>query len=473
MERRTFSKAQIYVRETYNRANQAAAKGDYCRAVELLVPVAKLNPEVPQIFDKLREYEIIKTRGQNPMIKTLSVVWSLFIIPFVYILAFIDPEKALAICENQLAVNVDNPLLLGALAFAANTCEAPWIAVTARQVVKAFHPENEANLKALALDMQKNGQARLSLKILKEIAKRHPGDLSMQNEIREAMALASIEHGKWEDEGATQDKAADAKDAVLQQLLDGTIHDTEQATMLIEKFTEDLKVADSLDIRRKLAEAYMVAEKYEEALEQYRTVSDALGVLDPVLDKQIEKAYISGLQQSVTELKNNPQNYTDAEEQIASIQKEIDDYRRRHVIKRATMFPNDMQMQYDLAVFYFDEKNIDEAEEIFIKLSKNPQKQRDAWIYLGQCALLKNTPEAAIKWLDRAVKELYRMDKYKREALYYLGIAYERSGRTAEAVECFQMVYCNINDYRDVAQRIRDLGAEPGVIEKQEAEAED
>ena len=74
----------------------------------------------------------------------------------------------------------------------------------------------------------------------------------------------------------------------------------------------------SADIRRKLAEAYMVAEQYDDALREYRAVAEKLGVTDPVLDKQIEKAYLAGLNQALAALEQNPQDYEKPEEQIES-----------------------------------------------------------------------------------------------------------------------------------------------------------
>ena len=58
MERKTFSKVQIYVRDSYNRAAKMDAKGDYAGAVDVLLPVIKDNPEVPQLFERIREYEM-------------------------------------------------------------------------------------------------------------------------------------------------------------------------------------------------------------------------------------------------------------------------------------------------------------------------------------------------------------------------------------------------------------------------------
>ena len=123
----------------------------------------------------------------------------------------------------------------------------------------------------------------------------------MQNELRAAMALSSIEAGKWEDKGSTQDKT-DLKDALINQLLQGTIHDAEQAQILIDKFESDLATTDSVDIRRKLADAYMVKEDFDEAYKQYSIVAEKLGITDPVLDKQIERARLAQLDKQISEL---------------------------------------------------------------------------------------------------------------------------------------------------------------------------
>ena len=64
----------------------------------------------------------------------------------------------------------------------------------------------------------------------------------------------------------------------------------------------------------------------EDALREYRTVSDSLGVLDPVLDKHIEKAYIANLRSMVEKLQASPEDYDDPEGQIAALEKDIYDY---------------------------------------------------------------------------------------------------------------------------------------------------
>ena len=458
MERKTFTKVQIYVREAYKRAGKLAAEGGYEEAIRVLVPVVQENPEVPALFERLREYEVYKAKKLNPLVKIWWIFLSIFIYPVIKIMSYIDPVKAMAMCEPPLAASVDNPLMLNVLADAADNAEAPWVTATALDVNRKYRPNNESNLRRLAVAMQLCGQANESLQIFQELVRRHPGNLAVQNEMREAMAMASIERGNWETEGATQQKAADAADAVLQQLLEGTIHDAEQANLLINKFKADLQKTDSLDVRRKLADAYMVAEKYDDALREFRAVAEKLGVPDPVLDKQIERAYIAGLKQAVDELRAHPESYENAEEQAKSLEAEMLDYRRRHSIKRAKTFPNDVQVQFDLGEFYFEVGEYSASKEIFEKLSAYPQKRRASWVYLGRIALLDGEFAAAAEHLDAALKEMYRMDRYKREALYYLGNACEGSGDTERAIKCYQEVEASVAGYRDIKERLKALG---------------
>jgi len=222
-----------------------------------------------------------------------------------------------------------------------------------------------------------------------------------------------------------------------------------------------LQKNDSIDIRRKLADAYMVAKKFDDALREFRAVAEKLGVPDPVLDKQIEKAYISGLQQAIGELRANPTQYENAEEQAANLENEIMDYRRRHAIKRAEMFPNDVQVQFDLGELYFEVNEIDKAKEVFTRLLDYPQKRRASLVYLGRCALLEKDYPRAVDCMEQALKEMFRMDRFKREALYYLGNACEGTGDNERALKCYREVEASLNGYRDVAERIAALEGDP------------
>ena len=452
MERKTFSKAKIYVRESYNRAAKFADKGDYATAVEILLPVIKNNPEVPQLFERIREYEIAWHKKKSFFSKLGGLILSLFIAPVAAIVSFVNPVTAMAMCEGPLAMCVDNPLILWTLVLASNAADAPWGTVSALNTIRLLHPSNSMVLKPLAEAMQRNNQAGEALRIHQKMVADSPNNLAAKEEMRSAMALATLERGRWEEGGTTQDKAKDAGDAVIQQMLEGTIHDAGQAEMLITKFNADLAQNDSVDIRRKLADAYMVAEKFEDAFREYETVAKKLGVDDPVLDKQMEKAYCANLESQAARAES-----AGNAEQAANLRNNAAQYRADHIYNRAVKYPNDAQLQFDLGELYFELGEVEQARAIFTKTAEFAQKKRACQVFLARCALHFNEVDTAVENLQSAIKEMYRMDKYKREALYYLGNAYELAGKTAEAVECYTKVKASMENYRDVPQRLAQL----------------
>jgi len=458
MDRKTFSNVQIYVRDNYNRAGKLFSGGDVSGAIRVLVSVIRSNPELPVLYERIREYELAKFRMQNPLVKPVALLLSIPVVILVRLLIFIRPVRAMILCEGPLAFCVDNPLMLNTIAAAADACGAPWAAATALNVIKTLHPGNTSNLRRLVTALQQNGQARDALKIQQQLAKAAPGDLEEQNRLREAMALASIERGRWNEKGDAQQKSADSgSDAVMLQLLEGTIHDAEQAQLVIDRFTKELQENDSIDMRRKLADAYMVAGQYDKAMTEYEKVAAKLGVADPVLDKQIEKAYIAQIDQSLELLRGNPESYENAEGQIADLTKEREGYRMRHALKRAETFPNDMQLQFDLSELYFEHGDVAKSKEILEQIVENPQKRRPGLVLLGRCELAQKDPASARTHIEAAVKEMYSMDRMKREALYYLGVACEESGDVPAALGNYREIQENMVGYRDVDERIEKL----------------
>ncbi|MBO7328413.1 MAG: tetratricopeptide repeat protein [Lentisphaeria bacterium] len=457
MNRKTVSQAPIYVRDTLNRAGRLAGGGDFDSAVEALYPVICKNPDVPMLYDKLREYELGKLRNQGAGEKFWGNICGAFKVLFIRIVAAADPLKAMAMCEKSLAFCVDNPLILSTLADVAAGADAPWITSTALNVLCKLHPGNAVQMRRLADAMQRNGQGIDALKVHQDLISKATDRKNVDRSgLQAAMVLASIERGNFNDQKSNKKaNAADADDAIIQQLLDGTIHDANQAQLLIDRFTVELKRNDSVDMRRKMADAYMVAGKYEDALREYRNVADKLGVLDPVLDKHIEKAYISNLREMVNTLKASPENYDNPEKQIEDLEKNIYDYRWKHTRLRADRFPNDMQLQFDLGELQFEFQMYDDAENTFKAVAENPQKRRGSLVYLGRCALLKNSAEEAANYLTEAVNDMPRMDKYKREALYYLGNALEMVGKNSEAVDYYRQILVSMPGYRDVNQRVK------------------
>lgn len=459
MERKPISKVPFYAREAYNKA-MASAISDPEYSIKTLRDLVKSIPDFGIARDKLRELECDKAMKQNPLAKAFWVFLSVFIFPIIKIRAIKDPFGAMAMCEGPLAKCVDNPLILNALSSAAEAADATFASAEALSIIHRFHPNNDSNNRRLIDAQQRNGQAGEALKIFQDLAQKNNKDLGMQGELRNALALASIERGNWEEEGTAQSKSVDTQAAVAQQLIDGTIHDADQAKMLIEKFTEDLKENDSMDIRRKLADAYMVAGDYEAAINEMKIVAKKIGALDPALDKQIEKAYMMQLDQAIATLKKDPDSYENAEGQIADLEKEKLSYRLRKSQTRSQAYPNDPNLHFDLGVCYFENGDFEASLPEFEHAKRTYQKRVIGATYSAKALLKLNRPEEAIAELEKEFETMSRLDRFRFDALYVLGLAYETVGRKDDALAKYREIAEKKPNFEDVGERIKKLEVE-------------
>lgn len=124
---------------------------------------------------------------------------------------------------------------------------------------------------------------------------------------------------------------------------------------------------------------------------------------------------------------------------------------------------DDPQTHYDLGVAFREMNLLDEAIGEFQKVLKGAQKGQYPPNFLQVCTLLalcfmdKKLPGIAAKWYVRAL-EFPDLDEEATMAVTYdLGMAYEQAGDSQKALEKFSEVYSQNIDYRDVAEKIRQL----------------
>ncbi len=124
---------------------------------------------------------------------------------------------------------------------------------------------------------------------------------------------------------------------------------------------------------------------------------------------------------------------------------------------------DDPQTHYDLGVAFREMSLLDEAIGEFQKVVKGAQKGKYPPNFLQACTLLatcfmdKQMPAIAAKWYSRAL-ETPGLDEEAQMALEYdMGVAYEQAGDKKTALEKFSEVYSQNIDFRDVAEKIRQL----------------
>ena len=124
---------------------------------------------------------------------------------------------------------------------------------------------------------------------------------------------------------------------------------------------------------------------------------------------------------------------------------------------------DDRETHYNLGVAFREMGLLEEAIGEFQKVVKGAGKGEFPPNFLQACSLLaicfmeKKMPAIAVKWYMRAL-EIPGLDEEALMALQYdLGVAYEQAGDSRHALERFAEVYSQNIDFRDVAQKIREL----------------
>lgn len=453
MEKKTQQSVSASVREAYNRALKSGNR-ELDFAISLALVPVKMDPGFVKARERLRELELRKTVQLGGFARGFRQLVGFILSLCLGGKAASDPVAVMSACETQLAKCLDNPPILKLLARAAVEENAAFIAVDALKILNELHPGNESNLKLLVRAMQRNSQARDAAKLFQDIARKHPTNVALQSELRAAMALASLEQGQWDKEASSQDRAVNKEQNVAEQIAEGTIHDAGQAHTMIDKYLKDLEEKESIDTRRKLADAYFVAQMFDESIAELEKVAAELGALDPLVDKNIEKAVAARFDKVIEQLRANPAAYDRPEEQIAALEKQCADYRRERAEARVLAYPNDSQLQFELADLCLASGAFDLAIGHYQQARKSPRLATAAAVALGRCFAAKGQLDMAVEQFELALKDMVEMDRAHLQALYDYARILEDAGRTDDAIARYKEIYQAKSDFRDVGARI-------------------
>ncbi len=133
------------------------------------------------------------------------------------------------------------------------------------------------------------------------------------------------------------------------------------------------------------------------------------------------------------------------------------------VEESAAASEDDIETHYNMGIAFREMALYDEAIGEFQKVHQLTQKAGDFSRLVLCCSLLatcfteKGMPELAVTWYRTALNSA-GLDPESRVALLYeVGASYENAGNREEALKSYLEVYAHNIDYRNVADRIRDL----------------
>jgi tetratricopeptide (TPR) repeat protein len=129
----------------------------------------------------------------------------------------------------------------------------------------------------------------------------------------------------------------------------------------------------------------------------------------------------------------------------------------------AEIEPEDAETHYNLGVAFREMGLLDEAIGEFQKVVRgarsgtHPPNFLQACTLLAACFMEKGLPAIAAKWYARALEAPDLNEESVLALQYDLGVAYEKAGDLRTALAKFSEVYAHNIDFRDVAEKIRQL----------------
>lgn len=210
---------------------------------------------------------------------------------------------------------------------------------------------------------------------------------------------------------------------------------------------------------RKLGDLYFKLRKYDDATNIFSKVLQ----LDPTsfdVKSKISECKIARcdyrLKEAHQQYKQNPQdpqvqqNFKKARKEKILI--EIKEYQ-----KLIESQPTNDDLRFKLGKSLFQGGNYDDAIANFQYSVKNPGKKIDSMIYMGQAFIKKSEFDLAEEQFKNALTSHPAKDKKHLELLYNLGLCYEASQRSEDAISTFTEIRKLDIKYKDVDARIKAL----------------
>jgi tetratricopeptide (TPR) repeat protein len=119
----------------------------------------------------------------------------------------------------------------------------------------------------------------------------------------------------------------------------------------------------------------------------------------------------------------------------------------------------DYDTRYNLGIAYKEMGLIDEAIAEFQLAAKDEGRLLECSSMLGICFLEKGMPKLAVKWFEKGLTAPGRSEEEYQGLKYDLAMAHESSGELDRALNIFTDLYGQNANFRDVATKVRELGA--------------
>jgi tetratricopeptide (TPR) repeat protein len=447
------------LRRLYDKGVEAAQRENFDYATTLFCQVLQREPGLFEARKALRVAQTKRSAGVSTGFfkKMMSNAGSSPQIAKAKLALNKNPAEAMAIAEEVLNGDANNPFAHRIIIDAAHALGLPRTAVLSLETVVRIAPKDKALVIEFAnVVAETGGNATVAEKFLDDLIRSSPYDPDLLQAQKNLSAHKILDEGGYnalsDGSGSFRDVLRNKDEAVsLEQ--EKRVQKTEDNTLgLIEEYeTRLITEPNNLKLLRSLAELYTQKDNFSRALALYDRIKNSELGGDASIDRAIADTIVRQFDFQISQL--NPFDEGTAEK-TAAITAEKISFQLAETQKRVEKYPTDLAIKFELGVLYFQAGNIGEAIAEFQKAQGNPHKRLAAMSYLAQCFAKRKMFDLAAKTLQNAIKEKPGFDEEKKDLTYQLGCVLESMGKKEEAIEQFKIIYEMDISYKDVSAKV-------------------
>ena len=447
------------LRRLYAKAVEAAQRENFDYATTLFCQVLQREPALFECRKALRSAQTQRSAGESKGFfkKMMSSAGSSPQITKAKFALNKNPAEAMAIAEEVLNGDANNPFAHRIIVDAAHALELPQTAVLSLETMVRLAPKDKSLVIEFADAVAASGgKANVAEKFLDDLIRSTPYDPDLLQAQKNLSAHKVLDEGGYnalaDGTGSFRDVLRNKEEAVsLEQ--EQRSHKTEDvAARLIEEYeTRIITDPNNLKLLRSLAELYTQKNNFPRALALYERIKQSDMGSDATLERAMADTAVRQFDFKIAQL--NPFDEGTAG-QAAAITAEKTAFQLADCQQRAEKYPTDLAIRFDLGQLYFAAGKINEAIVEFQKAQGNPNKRLAAMSCLAQCFAKRKAFDSAVRTLQNALKEKPGFDEEKKNLIYNLGCVFEEMGKKAEANEQFVQIWEMDASYKDVAAKV-------------------
>ncbi len=440
------------IKETFDKAFSAMERGNLDYAMDMFLNVLALEPRLLKAREYLRAAEVRKFKDKKGggLTHALSTLQGL---PgYLSGLSSLkkNPLSAVQSAEKLLRLDPLNLMFINFFAQAALAAELPEAALQTLEIAKNHYPSNIPLLKWLSQLYLEQNDPRKARECTETLVKLCPNEPKFIKLLKDTVALDTMKQGGWNEAGSYRDVMKDGQEAILLEQNSKAVKSSSDITSLIAELEHKIeREPDNVNYRRSLADLYVRAEKFDEALNTLKEAQEGSGRADPQVERAISAIRVRKFDHQIAQLQSS-QDAAGADR----LEKEKQAFMLEDAADRVHRYPNDLQFRYEYGVLLYERQQLDKAIEEFQLAQRNPQRRIRALYYLALCFKQKGQNDIALEQLEKAASELTIMDDTKKDILYEMALLCELMNKTDKAIAYLKEIYSVDIRYKDVSSKM-------------------